>query len=328
MTEITFRSITPVHNFAFEQDDIQFLHSGNYKSATYSASLKKYERTTAGFHELMRGADEWAREHLVLMYTGAEGASYYLVVDIAQPLGDGLKVPGNTFESMRIPNVMIDTLRLHSSKGLLVEQTYQFQLQNSEDMFTSWSMPSQYTFGHLGFPNPSVLPISEFDRCRQTFDTLLRKVWNDNFTFDRLLKMALEYHKATFSLVAVEHSFLLLMVVFEALFKNKTESNASQAAVRIAKLLSESQNHRGGIQKTFFDNNPHSFCNIRNDIAHGDPNLDLQVVKLKYPMLYQYITKAMLQLVVIPDGTIDHTKDYYGEISKFIDKWFVGLPVS
>ena len=293
MDEVTFRSITPLRSFAFEHPDTEFLHSGIYKSATYTVRLKGYDRTKAGFDELMEGADEWAREQLAPKYTGFGGANYYLVADVTEPIGDELKVIGNTFESVNIPNVMIDALRLHSSKGLLFEQMYQFRLHHSDALFTSRPMPSQYIFRHHGFLGPSVLSDSEFELCRQTFNTLLQKEWNDKFTFDRLLKMALEYHKATFNLSAVEHSFLILMIVFESLFKKKQESNASQAAMRIAKLLSEAQNHRAKIQRTFFDNNSYSFCRIRNDIAHGDPGLNLQVVKSRYPLLYQYITKAI-----------------------------------
>lgn len=328
MDNVTFRSIVPIHQFAFEQADGQFLHSGNYQNATFTISLSRCDRTKDGFDKLLEGVDKWIREQLASKYAGVEGTNYYLVVDVTQPIGDELKVPGNSFESIHIPNTMIEALRLHSSRGLLFVQTYQFQLHHSDELITSRPTPSQYLFPHQGFPAPSILLDSEFEPCRHTFDVLLRKVWEDEFTLDRLLRLALEYHKATFNLSAVEHSFLILMVVFEALFKKKQESNTSQAAIRVAKLLSDVQNEKLAIQKDFFDSDPQSFCNIRNDIVHGNPDLNLQVVRSRYPLLYQYITKAIVRLLVIQNGAIDHTKDYYDEISKFVNGRFATLASS
>ena len=72
----------------------------------------------------------------------------------------------------------------------------------------------------------SILPESEYDSCRETFDVLLGRTWHDANTFDKVLQLAIEYHETTFALTKVEHAFLVLMVAFEALFKKSEERSA------------------------------------------------------------------------------------------------------
>ena len=60
---------------------------------------------------------------------------------------------------------------------------------------------------------------------------------DDNATSDKVLRLAMEYHRLSFTLERVEHAFLILMVAFEAMFKKEGRSNASRAAQRIGRLL-------------------------------------------------------------------------------------------
>lgn len=112
------------------------------------------------------------------------------------------------------------------------------------------------------------------------------------------------------------------MVIFEVLFKKDESENKSQASMRISKLLSTVQKDKKKIHKEFLN----KFYDLRNSIAHGDPGLNKEMVKSKYMDLYRYLTKAIVKLIAIPDDQIDHTKDYYDEITRIIDNYYNALP--
>jgi hypothetical protein len=172
-----------------------------------------------------------------------------------------------------------------------------------------------------------MLRSTDFDACRSTIDTLLSKTWNDN-TSDKVLRLAMEYHRLAFTLERVEHAFLILMVAFEAMFKKEAEDNASKAAQRIGRLLGATKRECQAIQKAFNDDPADSFCKIRNRIAHGDPTLNLATVASKYPSLCRHLTAAIVTLLNLPSGTLDPTKDYYDEISRLTESRFFSLPNS
>jgi hypothetical protein len=170
-----------------------------------------------------------------------------------------------------------------------------------------------------------VLRHSDFAVCRQLFDILLLKNWNDETTLTNVLNLALEYHRLAFTLENVGHAFLILMVIFEALFKKEKE-NVSRPSKRIARLLGRTKRECQAIQREFNDDPVNSFCKIRNRIAHGDPSLSVSVVAANYPSLYRHVTDALLALLSLPAGTVDCAKDYYDEISRIVDARFTALP--
>lgn len=223
---------------------------------------------------------------------------------------------------------ILQSLHLNTSNGLSYERTYSFRfpLQN---LTHSQSDYNHYNIRDLllEYGRPSILKNKKLIKCKDTFLAFLDRRKLPKSTFKTLLYMAYRYHQATFNLAEISHKFLILMVIFESLFKRKTEK-ASQAAKRISKLISKVQSNQKQIQKSFFDNKPDCFCNIRNNIAHGDPSLDTRMVKSKYPLLYKYITKAIIKLVEIPSGEIDPTKNYYHEVDKYINSYFSTLPSS
>jgi hypothetical protein len=166
-----------------------------------------------------------------------------------------------------------------------------------------------------------VLRARDFADCRKLFDILLVKNWSDGTTFTNVLHLAREYHRLSFTLENVAHAFLILMVVFEALFKKEKEK-ASKAAKRIGRLLGATKKACKDIQREF--NN--DFCKARNKIAHGDSSLPLTTVANLYPCLYRHVTRAIILLLHLPAGTLDPTKDYYDEINRYVNGRFGNLP--
>ena len=337
MDEITFRAVTPIFYFELLPRGAEYRHSGTFKivrDGRYIVSLKRYPDEKTILDELLQYVDEDARGPLLSIRTHAYiDTDYFLVVDVTYPLTDELRIAGLSRELDHIHTICLDVLRLHTSHGIVYHPSYFFHsLPHPNTGRRSLSVRStpitnQYLFS-FAVTGPSTLSESEFENCTATLETMLRRNWNDSVTFDKVLTLALEYHKTTFILQRAEHRFLLLMVICDALFKKENERNASQAARRISELLSTTQSDQPRVQKEFFDRATQSFYRLRNAAAHGDPNLDRDNMETKYWALYHYITKAIIALISIPDGKLDWTIDYYDEISRYIENRFNGLPPS
>jgi hypothetical protein len=336
MDEIIFRSVTPIFYFDLEPNDSIFTQDGSFKSkrdCTFTISLKKYELNQADFDELLKYTDEDVRKNLsnlIYTYEGFKVTEYFLVVDVTYPLADELQERGITTELMKIQGAILDSIRLHSCYAY--HNSYYFRsISKSNTGKRNYHIiaptTKHYIFNYA-VDKPPILSVSEFDSCRSMFNILLNKEWRDDITFDRVLRLALEYHRMTFNVDPAEHRFLLLMIICDSLFKKESERNASQAAQRVSRLIATTQTHQKQIQQEFFDNAPNTFYKLRNSIAHGNPNLDRDVVISQYWTLYHYITKAIASLLFIPPGELNYTKDYYDEISRFVNKRFEGLPAS
>ncbi|HEY9301376.1 MAG TPA: hypothetical protein VIQ31_34440, partial [Phormidium sp.] len=166
------------------------------------------------------------------------------------------------------------------------------------------------------------LPTHKHDLCKTTFQILLNKEWDYTKTFDKVLKLALEYYRISFNLERVEQAFLILIVSFEALFKkNQTEVN-SKPADRIGKLLATVKKGKKKIIKDFLDTE-NCLTKIGNSIRHGDPTLDETLVEKEYPNLHKYITDAIIELLKIPDETLG--ENYYDELDKYLEERFSNL---
>lgn len=325
MKTITFRSITPVLRFEFEQDDIEFSHSGQFREAMYSIRMKKYERGTPDFEDLMKYAEPYYRLGVVPVYCDVP-STYGLVVDVSQPLTDELELCSDSPESTQITRTILTSLRLHASKGLQYDLTFLTRSPPHPVGGHTISRPAsiQRSIPHLGYS--SVLSASEFENCRLTFNALIESRWS-NSTFLKVLSLALTYHRISFCLEAIEHSFLVLMIAFEALFKKK-QGYESKASDLIAKLLAMKKSDRDRIYAEFSGKAKSTFYKFRNGIAHGNPKLDRRLVKSRYSDLYKYVTKALIRLISIPDGAFRPDKNYYEELSCHINDRFEDLPSS
>jgi len=342
MTEMHLQKIIPIFNFKFGEEDIKFSHSGNFDGTKYTISLKHYGQVSLGdilnvidnvsnFENFERKLDTEAkalfnsRQKSIYSFPYAE---YFLVIDVKQ---QDIFKPHRLISSPQmhaISQSILRSLHLHSSSGLSYEKTYGFRilLQDLNDFYSEFnSFYIKYLLSEIR--NPSILKQRKFKSCIQTFLSLLDMKRHPKASYMKILYLALRYHQTTFSLGEVPHKFLILMVVFESLFKGEKE-NTSRAAKRISKLISKVKIDRQRIHKAFCGNPSDTFCKIRNVIAHGDPKLNQEIVESKYPLLYKYITKAIIELILIPSGDINYNKDYYIEIDNYIENRFSQLPLT
>jgi len=314
------RTVTPVFECRIEGAD-HFTHSGQHKGVDFTIELRSFN-----FAEITKYADAAVQQRLRTQpgfhYSDHFFAqvSYVLLADVTHPPGSVPAQQKNTKESLHIHVAALQALRLHSSAGL--PHNDQFQFSDGHGMLIMEPQSRQRRTSLLA--TPSIFRSTDFAACRTTIDTLRNKVWGTT-TLDSVLSLATEYHRLSFTLERVEHAFLILMVAFEAMFKRDHKENACKAAQRIGRLLgATTKNDCMAIQKEFNDD-PDSFSKVRNQIAHGDPNLNLTSVTSKYPRLYFHVTQAIVKLLSLPSGTIDDTKDYYDEINSLAENRFHSL---
>jgi hypothetical protein len=179
----------------------------------------------------------------------------------------------------------------------------------------------------------SQLRATDFVVCQQTIETLIHQPPTDATTLGRVQRLAMNYHRVSFTLEDPAHAFLLLMVVFEGMCKKSIERNAAMAAYRMGRLAGTTQAECGDIVRQFYHDSTYTFCRIRNDIAHGDTTLSQQTVTDTYPCLYRYVTTATTRLLNLTSGPgpgydIDTSLDYYDQIEAYVDRRFATLPVT
>jgi hypothetical protein len=321
--------LTPVFKYAIDGATC-FTHSGSYRGVRFDLELRPYAPNPTAWAEVTNYADDGIRDmlrkraiHVSDHFIGS--AEHFLLTDVIHSAGSVVNV---SWECLTVHHAVVDALRLYSSAGLPCHETYHFRSPHPLDWGLRIHTPNtrQSRFAHLS--EPSMLRSADFDACRSTIDSLLRKTWNENTTSDKVLRLAMEYHRLAFTLERAEHAFLILMVAYEAMFKKDHTENASQAAQRIGRLLgSATQQDCAAIQKEFNDD-PDSFSKMRNAIAHGDPGLNLATVASKYPSLYRHVTAAIVKLLNLPSSALDSTTDYYDALGRYTKARYDGLPRS
>ena len=114
------------------------------------------------------------------------------------------------------------------------------------------------------------------------------------------------------------------MIIFESFFKRPEERNASQAALRISKFISDKPSDQDIIYNNFFGDDSDSFCRIRNKIAHGDLSLDDETIRMRYPLLYGYITKTLIKFISV-QREFNPKNEFHEEFEKIIKTNFNSL---
>ena len=322
-------SITRISNITLEAG-CEFTVSGDYQNSDYTVILQEYKADAEMLicETLGLTKDEYSQtiKPQLEIFTWVDHHNYqielvpnayYLIVVVKRPsFGDG-------GELCTIRETVLTALRLHFSRGLRYHNTYEFRIYpppHNEKIQVALQAPltSQMEFSPLFIENISLLPPHEFDACILTFKFLLERSQNSNCAYEKVLQLALIYHATSFTFGKVEHSFLIMMVIFEALFKKKNEKNTSNAVNRISKLLGIDSSEIKKIRKEFTQNP--NFCRLRNDIAHGDITANQSLINSNYYGLYSYITRAIIELISFGgNGYIDLSKDYYDEINQFIE---------
>ena len=103
------------------------------------------------------------------------------------------------------------------------------------------------------------------------------------------------------------------MMILVVMPKGKKKDGKLPAATsQITSLLASNKN-----EKKLFTNHFKYISTIRDQIAHGDPNLNIAEVKEYFPKLYCHITNAIITLLNLPNGTIGAR--YYDDLENYVN---------
>ncbi|HSH01842.1 MAG TPA: hypothetical protein VLL52_04925 [Anaerolineae bacterium] len=312
MEKVVFRSITPV--FRFGVGERPFVYEGRLGEARYRIELAKIEAGPAGFAYLMENVPEEVHDRLISIHLAKHTATdVFLIIDVFYPPPyDRFFKQSGSNELGQIERAIFDALRLHTTFGFTYYKTYEVNMFHEQTpLWLSSPLTKPYLFSHFGHQK-SMLIEQNHQAVVNTFHQLLEHKWdNDKYTFDRVMQLAMSYHRTLSKLENVEHAFLLLMVILQALFTSKDEEFSS--AIGRIKWLNINRREERGKLNPIWEN----VRDLRNDIAHGDPNYSIQVVKEKYPQVYQQVSKAIIRLWAIKDEIREG--DYYDNLKKHID---------
>ncbi len=311
---ITFRAITPLHNFTLwtERDGGfhrggSFHESGMFEKTPYTVRIVRAlgEELSA----LVLSADnEHIISDLVLPDTGVPFEDYYLVADVVTPATEETAVSSNTMELLRVNQAFLEAMHVHAKGGLIVSDTFWLKSPASH----SGSMNRSRGLG-AGRPNGFLFgPTSIFDGgypgLAESFRLFLSEPWGES-QFGRVLELAMNSMRLHGCCGTREHAFLLLMVAFEAMFKASTE-NSDRAAKRIAEFLCTSSRAKKKVVQKAFTTAGTGFRDLRNSVAHGDLpacNLKSSLPKLR-GLMQGAIVRLLLHYQASPPAEDD---DYY-----------------
>lgn len=329
MNEIYY--ITPIFSFEFNDEQcIQRVFEHNYRSGDiqYYISFKKTLSLDIIPPPLSQRLDRRTKDLLDEIGKSALGqtlrcAEYYLVITA--------KSQNIINFDVNIINALLDSFRLHTTNGILYDSTLRVNFNDDVVETQLYSrLPKQDSGRTLAVE--SYLLTNEFDNCKKSFEILIRKKYKRNKTFNNILKIALNYHRIIFQLWCSPTQFLLLMIIFEALFKKGGDSKISDPAEILAKLIEKDKTKQRKIITNFYNKkrkkkkngkntkDTSSFRGIRNIIAHGDPALSDKRVMARYRLLYEYIRKAIIEVLHISDEEIGAKDDYYDKIKVIATK--------
>ncbi len=145
MDTITFRTVTPIFEFEFEDKSDIFDYSGSLNDASYNITLKFYPQGTETFEELVKFVAVDYRNELTAIYMHplhSFATCYFLVINLMVPETERTVLASNSLESLQLTSAMLSALNLHSTKEIRLYNTYEFR-----------SPPHQYTKYGKSTPN-------------------------------------------------------------------------------------------------------------------------------------------------------------------------------
>ncbi|MBT4311740.1 MAG: hypothetical protein HOD49_15155 [Anaerolineae bacterium] len=311
---IKFRTVVPIFNIW----STDFKTEGEWSGVRYKIQFIELTRKGIELNSLVDQAlaKEIYRHVFMESLFDIRGKDncQILVIDIIQPLTEKLEVASNSIELLLIEQAITLALFLSTNIGILKKNSYTIRLaknthEASQALSNSYSVSKPHSYPNSFFHSGrGVSIIKDNTSCEHIFKSLLQRDPQSEIQAQKLLNLGLDYFTTTFSLRNVEHSFLILMIVFEALFKEDESQNTHKVAKILASLIAVDREERKSIQKAF-TNNPDGFIDIRHSIAHGSL-INLKIIKEQYQTLYKYIVRALIKIIdFISENKIKD--DYY-----------------
>lgn len=318
--ELLFRTIIPLLHWTHEAESPVISINGHSHGAEYTLEIVKstgYEEAKGGILKYWTFGEVSSCElfeHIRVIGM----CHYFLVIDNYAEETQESSVMSNTLASIKIETAAIKTLILFmDGLGPIIEK--------------HWSLRSPFIGNSIGWPLVTMNPFMckragiELDRIpkfKSIFNSLLSYSWEDS-QFDIVFDLAYEAVSGSLRTTSYAHSFSLLTMAFETLF-TKTENDWSGGSRRLARLVGSTKQEVTNIH-TYLNHGEESIRNLRNLVIHGNIDLELDSIKEHRIRMAEYMTRAMISLIEIFDGS-EQVDNYYEHMESAGNENFSTLP--
>jgi len=309
--------ITPIFNFYFDEQEKPLTHTFSHKGLSYTVVFEEIpygEKNDERISEMDRPVRE----------------QYQSITKLENSIGNTEargRVMLSTESTNNIDNTIssvnrafLRAISLHSTNGLLYDWTLIRTNVNDIDEANSKQSGINKQDRWREIEEPSTLKVSDFKDCIKTFEMLLNDNYKTNRIFNNVLKLSLNYHEMLFLNDHTPTKFLLLMIIFEALCCKDHNTQISDGATILSKLLFSDKDEQAVVVNDFHNfsdaKDVRSFRVLRNMIAHGDPNIDEKLPNGRYEKLYKYVGKGLIKVLHIPNEEIGEKDNYYVKLEK------------
>jgi len=302
--------------------------------------LKKYGFCEKSYNKILGGlADDYSYKKLISIHMekGYGATDYFMTCDLLYENTTVVKESLNTLETNNISSALVTALNIVSSYGINYKTTYILRKPHISAHYSNINKKvgaTMYgncvTHGTLSSPfslnilasQKSVLKKEDFELFDKIIDFYLEDIPETQFT--RIFKLANDYFRLAFTVEKKEHAYLFLILVFETLLRDTNCDKSSNVSSKISKLIASitESNFIGSVKNNInnkFYNNKNSFYNIRNEIAHGNPIFDENLLNKKLLDLFKY-TRFLLILSITEIYPNIGQKNYFEDLKEIIDK--------
>lgn len=258
--------------------------------------------------------------------------TYILIVQVQNP-DDEAKSPVN---SNLVANSAIRALNLCSSFGVLsnnrfllpnIERPGELARATTRGGVISFSANDQglvriypdTTMHHYQISNNWV-DMERFQELVEFFNDLQTIEQDNRFNFHKLSELVSDLFETIFAVRNYRPKFLLLTVIYETIFKHESD-RIKEISEKISKFVAEDAFEENKLRNYFHNNDPSILTvgRLRNGIAHGDLDIERDVVKEYYKELHEIIRRVLIRYF-IEYSKITHSKHYFSQLQSFINK--------
>jgi hypothetical protein len=300
--KISLVSIIPIYNYVGDKFELDGVH----KEANFNVKVEFLVQTPMRKETVLdkyinKRLSEEIHDYIFFESIQSLTCNEYcplLIINTSQ-LENEWTVAGRSLELAEIETNLIDTLKILTTNSIIPDRWFSAQLNfNSDGEIEHLSK--------VGSQRPLMKPLYLFHgttgrlsrlderleiKIKDLLALLLKLKEQKDCDYKRILELAISYFNTAHCLLSVQHSFLILTIVVEILFKTAENEKFDLALKRCKKLI--------GLEKELIK----EICDqktglrvLRNSIAHGKPLPD-EILKSKYDILHFIVRKSIVKLI-------------------------------
>jgi len=244
-------------------------------------------------------------------------ATALLIIIFDQIYPKCIPISTNPYE-FDLSDSLLDSIRLISGNEPHQYKGFHFNDNEILDLITKWPLSEMQG-------DPVKLDNYSIEELRNLFLHIWQiRVKSRKNTSCKIINLALEYYYLSSTITQYKTIFLHLMIAFETLFKAPNERNIELASKRMATILSNTKTEYRDIKNIIYNlNEPIGFCQIRNQIVHGDFTSFRSGIFWK---LKNFIRLSIIKIIPLVLSSQINSDDYYGSLIKNLRVLYDRLP--